>query len=462
MSARASRWAVAACTLATVLALLLSSWSSWRSVRTARTVLIRGQAEALLESLRSRPRREHGPDGLRAFVEAHREEGLRRVVLLGPEEEILESAGDEAAFTSAEWPLVAPRQISIVEKRGLVLVRAPAPPQPQRPPRRPGAPPPWLDEPPPREAPGDRDDLAPYPGERPDSFDEDGFPRPDRRARRPLVAGPFGPGGAVLELEPVAARQLERAAAVSLALGAVAAAALLAAAAFLMSLLRQREQAAARLADQQRLSSLGEMSAVLAHEIKNPLASLKGHAQLLAEKLPDGGRERERADRIVSEAVRLEELARRLLDHVRAGRVERAPCDPSALLREAAASLDPSRIDVDVARAPASWPLDALRVRQVLANLLENALQASPEGARVTATAAEREGRLVYEVRDRGPGLPPGDPAQLFEPFRTTRVRGTGLGLSIARSVVELHGGRIAASNHPEGGALFVVALPRS
>jgi two-component system sensor histidine kinase HydH len=100
-------------------------------------------------------------------------------------------------------------------------------------------------------------------------------------------------------------------------------------------------------------------------------------------------------------------------------------------------------------------------MEQVLINLLRNALQASPDGAEVDFTVAEERRALSFEVRDRGEGIVEAEAEQIFEPFQTNRVRGTGLGLAVAKRIVEGHGGRISASNHPDGGAVFRVLLPR-
>jgi len=202
------------------------------------------------------------------------------------------------------------------------------------------------------------------------------------------------------------------------------------------------------------------MSAILAHEIRNPVASLKGHAQLLAERLKPGGRERRSADRVVAEAKRLETLAADLLDFCRTGPLKRRPADPAALLAAAADAVDASRVRVAREGAPAAWPLDTARLQQVLTNLLRNACQASPDGRPVEAGVTVESGRLVFEVRDFGAGIPAGDEERIFEPFYTTRTQGTGLGLGVARRIVELHGGTITAENHPEGGARFRVSIP--
>lgn len=229
---------------------------------------------------------------------------------------------------------------------------------------------------------------------------------------------------------------------------------------------RARERAQRRLAQQERLSSLGEMSAVLAHEIRNPLASLKGHAQLLAEKTGDDHPEARKVRRIVDEAARLEKLTTDLLSFVRSGTLERAPTDPLALVDEVREELGDERIRVDGRDAPRSWSLDAARLHQVLSNLLRNALQASPEDGRVEVTVSggrsAKGSELRIAVRDHGPGLPAGREQEIFEPFVTHRTRGTGLGLAVARRIVELHGGTLAGRNHPGGGAAFEIRIPKA
>lgn len=116
--------------------------------------------------------------------------------------------------------------------------------------------------------------------------------------------------------------------------------------------LRRQELAARTLERERRLAQLGEMSAVLAHEMRNPLASLKGHAQLLVEQLPQGTREAKKAERIVGEAERLETLSTTLLDLVRSGAIERRAVDVMALVRQVAEQVDVERIAIE---GPAGW-----------------------------------------------------------------------------------------------------------
>ena len=144
----------------------------------------------------------------------------------------------------------------------------------------------------------------------------------------------------------------------------------------------RRRYALEREAERARhLAALGEMSAVLAHEIRNPLASLKGHAQLLAEGLQAAGAERSRAAkaaRIVDEAVRIEQITTDLLDFVRQGELERAPVD----LARAGAAVGPrrssraERLRLQLPASPVAGPVDAARLRQVIENVARNAVQA--------------------------------------------------------------------------------------
>ena len=198
---------------------------------------------------------------------------------------------------------------------------------------------------------------------------------------------------------------------------------------------------------------------MIAHEIRNPLTSLKGHAQLLAESL-GGDTLQAKAQRVVNEAVRLQHLVSDLLDFARTGLVDRRPVDPAAVLRESIAEVAPHRIVAHVQDAPPVWSLDASRVQQALTNLLRNAVQASPDEGTVDASVSASDGCLTLEVRDCGPGIPPGEEEKIFEPFYTGRARGTGLGLALVQRIVAQHGGVIVAHTAAQGGAVFRISIP--
>lgn len=280
---------------------------------------------------------------------------------------------------------------------------------------------------------------------------------PPRRGDRSMMNGPMGL--LVVEFEPptieVLRRDLARIAIVAAGAGVVLLAFAVAwsrSAARLASIERRAER-------EQRLVALGTMSSVMAHEIRNPLASLKGHAQLLAEELEEP-KKRARAERVVAEAERLELLTTNLLDFIREGPIERTELSPAELVARSLDDLPKERVDVDLDAAPKMVRVDPLRLSRAVHNLVDNALQATPEGERVELQI-RREGRnAVIEVRDRGQGIPAEAAAQIFEPFFTTRTRGTGLGLAIARRIAERHDGTLTGDNRDGGGAVFRIHFP--
>lgn len=278
---------------------------------------------------------------------------------------------------------------------------------------------------------------------------------------RPSAGAIDGPSYLAIELEPTAAARLMRTARRSLVIAGVGATILFVVAWLLLRTYARYHRATLRLEEQRRLTMLGQMSAVMAHEIRNPLAALKGHAQLAIERLAPGSRERTCVEHVVVEADRLDALTADLLSFARNAPLELGPVDPVELMRLAARDVmgdDPFAIDT--ASAPPVWHVDAARMRQALVNLIDNARQAAPRREPPRGSVSRVDDSLVFEVRDFGPGLPPGAERRIFEPFFTTRTNGTGLGLAIASRVAELHGGIITASTHPEGGAVFRLALP--
>ncbi|HWM88168.1 MAG TPA: ATP-binding protein [Kofleriaceae bacterium] len=415
-----SPWALIAAALLMGAALLATVWTTHRGVAAASETLERGQAGVIQDALRVQLA---GLDALptRADLEEILAElepdGLTYVATFDREGRLLASAGEPVGNPNAiESGLADGRvrtPIAIGDRRRMALRR----PMGRR-----------L-----RRAAADSGQTWP------------------RRGGR---AGPM-----VLEFEPRVAADLRAAAGQTLAVGALAAGGLLLVSMALFRWILHREALERRLEHERRLASLGQMSAVLAHEIRNPLASLKGNAQLLARALPEGERTRGKADRVVGEAIRLERLTNGLLEFARTGAIHREPTDPAALLREAAAAVGEERVAIEEVNVPAAWPLDRARMRQVLTNLLENAVQA---GDPVEVRVAGERGQLVYVVRDHGTGIAEEDLPRIFEPFFSRRVQGTGLGLAVARRLVELHGGTIAARNAPGGGAEFSLTLPQA
>ena len=282
---------------------------------------------------------------------------------------------------------------------------------------------------------------------------------------RPVPASPFvglrlpADRVFVVEFVPHAADTLARRALAGVVLASGVAALLTSVAAFLWHLGRRGEQMRAELERKEHLARLGAMSAVLAHEIRNPLASLKGHAQLLAES-PHDARTAAQIERVLKDAIRLEILTNDLLQFARSGSVHASSASPVDVLEAAASAVDSRRVRVSAEGAPDRWVLDPRRMEQVLVNLLDNALRVTPADRQVAAEVGRAGADLVYTVRDHGPGVPPAERARIFDAFHTTSVRGTGLGLAVARRIVELHGGHIEIDDGASGGAVFRVRIP--
>jgi two-component system, NtrC family, sensor histidine kinase HydH len=284
------------------------------------------------------------------------------------------------------------------------------------------------------------------------------FPAP---ARAPFATPQSG--YIVIEFRPSASMRLMRSARRTLAIAVTAAVVLTLAALLFFRTSVRFEQTRLRLEQQRHLALLGEMSAVLAHEIRNPLAALKGHAQLAIERLTPGTREKTCVAYVIESAGRLEALTSDLLSFARTAPVELTPTDPVELMRAAVRDVfsdDP--VPVHGPGTLPSWPLDAARVHQALVNLLQNAKQNSPEGTTPEVRVRLQSHQLLFEVRDFGSGLPPGRESRIFDPFFTTRANGTGLGLAIAGRVAELHGGAVTAHNHHDAGAVFRLSFPRA
>ena len=233
----------------------------------------------------------------------------------------------------------------------------------------------------------------------------------------------------------------------------------------------QLTEAQAQLLRSERLASMGQLAAGIAHEVNNPLGSILIYAHLLCEDLAGDAERRADAELILREANRCRAIVGGLLDFARQSKVERAPVDLRELAEEAARNVavqvDDPRLEVRV-EAPAALPpaqVDRDQLLQVLLNLVRNAADAMPAGGTVTLRlghAAER-GEHVIEVSDTGPGIPAEHMDRLFSPFFTTKPvgRGTGLGLPICYGIVKMHRGSISARNRaPERGAAFEVRLP--
>jgi signal transduction histidine kinase len=230
--------------------------------------------------------------------------------------------------------------------------------------------------------------------------------------------------------------------------------------------LQQREREVLRA---EQLAALGQVAAGVAHELRNPLTSVKMLVQAGLEGAAPAGLPAEDLRIIEHEIRRMEACIQTFLDFARPPRSERRKDDLVAVARHSLALVEGRArrqkvaVDADLPAGPVELLIDAEQVRQVLLNLLLNALDALPHGGtvrlEVKAPAAGEPAATVC-VRDTGPGIVPRVRERLFEPFVSSKETGLGLGLSICRRLVEAHGGTIRGANAPGGGAVFAFTLP--
>jgi signal transduction histidine kinase len=213
-----------------------------------------------------------------------------------------------------------------------------------------------------------------------------------------------------------------------------------------------------------RHSSLGRMSAAIVHEIRNPLGAIKGAADALHSSVP---REREEfLDIIKLESDRLNGLVTDFLRYARPRSPEMLPTPAheviDSVVKLAGKQAEQSRVRIEIFAADDLPPvmMDAEQMKQVLLNLILNAIDAMPKGGCLTIDVDRGGDGLVVAVKDTGDGIDPEVRDTLFNPFVTTKTRGSGLGLAIAHRLVSQHGGHITANDAAGGGAIFQVWLP--
>jgi PAS domain S-box-containing protein len=227
-----------------------------------------------------------------------------------------------------------------------------------------------------------------------------------------------------------------------------------------------RKEAEEKVVRQEALARLGSMAAVVAHEVKNPLAGIGGAVQVLRDRLPAGAPDRGIMTEVLGRLGGLNALVQDLLDFARPRTPRFARFAVVNALRDTAALLtrDPAfaGLPVTIDGDDVTLTGDADLLRDVFHNLLLNGAQATGGAGPLAVAVAETGGRCIVSFRDRGPGIPDELREKVFEPFFTTKHRGTGLGLSIARRIVEAHGGTLRLETPPDGGTVARVELPLS
>lgn len=217
-----------------------------------------------------------------------------------------------------------------------------------------------------------------------------------------------------------------------------------------------------------RLAVLGRLSAGLAHEIRNPLSSISGSVELVRDSRELDDEDRNLLSIVISEVDRLNDLVTTMLDVGRPQSPSRIATNLSDLVRDvvavagAAPGTSAHRIQTLLPEEMVDAEIDPDQLRQVIWNLLKNAIQASPEGGKIHVRADAISAEVArLEIADEGRGIGEGLQDEIFDMFYSGRSHGVGLGLALVRQIVERHGGKITARNRVEGGAIFRVDLPR-
>ncbi len=229
---------------------------------------------------------------------------------------------------------------------------------------------------------------------------------------------------------------------------------------------RKLERAQSELLLSEKLSTLGHLSAGLAHEVRNPLNSISLFAQVLKQSLQSDPENSAHAEKILAEVDRIDELLIKLLDASKRSRFAPQRVDLKALLDLVLGEFDPQMKNqgVELVReyVPEAAALQADRgeIKQIFTNLIANALYEMPQGGQLGVRLQAEPGCLFIVISDTGKGVPQENLGKIFDPFFTTKAKGTGFGLSVVLRIVRNYGGKIFVENQPEGGAAFKVCLP--
>lgn len=223
----------------------------------------------------------------------------------------------------------------------------------------------------------------------------------------------------------------------------------------------------ASLRRSERLAALGQLTAGLAHELRNPLGTIRASAEMMTKSTAQNRPELmvEMADYIRSEADRMNALVGHFLDFARPLRIHPSPSDFRAVVdnvfREQAVLSAERGISLEAnGEAPLLFSFDADLMRLAISNLVQNAIQASRSGQRVILRYGQEQGQVKIVVADEGTGIDPEHLESIFNPFFTTKPQGIGLGLAIVAKIVDEHGGRVKAASRQGEGTTFEIHLP--
>ena len=230
--------------------------------------------------------------------------------------------------------------------------------------------------------------------------------------------------------------------------------------------LSKRTELEDRLREATAMARLGEMAAVIAHEVKNPLAAVRGAVQVMGSRLPKDSGDGAIVKEIIARIDGLNDLIQDLLVFARPPAPKLAKVDARSIAESVVALLkrDPAFAELEVVIEGSPPPMmgDATMITIALQNLLINSAQAMAGRGTIRITFSSDDGWHVVEIADTGPGLPAEIRAAMFRPFKTTKARGTGLGMATAKRLTELQNGRIEAASPASGGTIVTLRFPKT
>jgi len=231
-------------------------------------------------------------------------------------------------------------------------------------------------------------------------------------------------------------------------------------------------EAETQLSAAQKLSALGQLSASMAHEIKNPLSSIKGTAEILLDEFPKDHPKREFVEILLKETTRLNNTVEEVLQFSRRdlpGKGKKnIPDEPLSQVIERVTNLLGSQLrKKSISLSMTGWeigkdlPVVGEKLSQVFLNILLNAIDATPPKGEIIITTTKLDNVYSVSIKDNGPGIPDELKDKIFDPFYSTKDGGTGLGLSISKKIIESYSGTLTLSNAESGGVCFTVFLPK-
>jgi signal transduction histidine kinase len=228
---------------------------------------------------------------------------------------------------------------------------------------------------------------------------------------------------------------------------------------------KERKEHKARM-ESERLAAVGKTVSEIAHDMKTPLMAIGGFAHQAARALETDDPKKKKLDIVVKETGRLESMVKEMLDFGKPPVIERSQADLNQIVLDSLETSEPAAKEAGIlltAHADSSLHtmlLDVSKMKQVILNLISNAIDASPPGEEVSVRTAMEKKTAILEVSDCGCGIKEEDRENVFRPFFTSKKSGTGLGLPIVKKIVEAHGGKIDFYKNPEKGVTFRITLP--